>query len=476
MRQKLSSFAGRARAYWDNPFVRFSAFYTFLFGAGAFVLPFYAVYLQSLGWSGTEIGALTLVQRLTSFLSSPAIGWIADKTKRHRLVVFATCVGTPLLTGLIPALADSHAGVWIAILLSTIVRSGTVPICDRSIVRWFKLRGATSSRYGRVRLWGAVGWGLGSLLVGFIVDAAANYNALFISHAVCFVVAVFPLMFSLQFPPLDEEEAAGKVPPPTDKEEDGAPAIMTPLDDVAAATINGEAEAGPTEVAAPKGKLLSVDTAVFFTIVLAQGIFMGIIATALFLFLTELGASTSLLGGTLLATCVSEVPFFFFSEKIVAKLTPHGVLVFASWCLALRLVLYSALPHYPIELILPVELLHGVTYALMWSAAVSFAAHVATPKTEATLQGVLGGLYFGAGSGVGGAIGGWAYQTYGGVQTFQTAALINVGIASIFTAALFGSKIVARIQERCGRGGGTAYRHLPEDESSTAPEKPTLEL
>ncbi len=449
MPTKVSVLVDRARTFWDNPFVRFSAFYTFLFGAGAFVLPFYVVYLQSLGWSGTEIGALTLVQRLTSFLSSPAIGWIADRTKRHRLVVFATCVGTPLLTGLIPALAGSHVGVWIAILLSTIVRSGTVPICDRSIVRWFKLRGATSARYGRVRLWGAVGWGLGSLLVGLIVDAVGHeLNALFISHAVCFVVAVFPLMFSLQFPPLADDELA---PPPADAREDGAPAIMTPLDDAAAAAVNGEAE---VEVVAEKGKLLSAGSAIFFTIVLAQGIFMGIIATALFLFLTELGASTTLLGGTLLATCVSEVPFFFFSEKIVAKLTPHGVLVFASWCLALRLLLYSALPDYPlIELILPVELLHGVTYALMWSAAVSFAAHVATPKTEATLQGVLGGLYFGAGSGVGGAIGGWAYQSSGGVRTFQTAALIKVGIASLFSAALFGSKIVARIKERARAAG-----------------------
>jgi hypothetical protein len=145
---------------------------------------------------------------------------------------------------------------------------------------------------------------------------------------------------------------------------------------------------------------------IFFTIVLAQGVFMGIIATALFLYLTELGASTTLLGGTLLSTCVSEVPFFFFSDKIVKALTPHGVLVLASWCLALRLLLYSAIPNYPaLELILPVELLHGVTYACMWSAAVAYGAYVAPPHLEATVQGVMGGIYFGAGSGIGGAAG-----------------------------------------------------------------------
>lgn len=467
----------RVRGWFRNPFFQFSFFYVFLFAAGAFVLPFYVVYLQSLGWSGTEIGAVTLVQRLISFVSSPLLGQIADRTKRHRLVVFITSILTPLITGLIPVLSASHAGVWIAILLSTFVRSGAVPVCDRSIVRWYKLRGGHSARYGRVRLWGAVGWGLGSLLVGWIVDAiGGNLNALFIAHAICFVAFVLPSLYIVDFPPLQDDTAAAAIELSTDingttETEIGDAEQVVPLEepakDVEASTAPVDEPtqmATPSDAAAaPKGKLWSAETAIFFTIVLTQGVFMGIIATALFLYLTELGATTTLLGGTLLSTCVSEVPFFFFSDKIVKALTPHGVLVLASWCLALRLLLYSAIPYYPaIELILPVELLHGVTYACMWSAAVAYGAHVAPPHLEATVQGVMGGIYFGAGSGIGGALGGWAYGAFGGQQTFRVAALVNIGVAFVSTCILLSGRVWRWLRNRRTSASNVAYAQLEQ--------------
>jgi MFS family permease len=467
----------RVRGWFRNPFFQFSFFYVFLFAAGAFVLPFYVVYLQSLGWSGTEIGAVTLVQRLISFVSSPLLGQIADRTKRHRLVVFITSVLTPLITGLIPVLSASHVGVWIAILLSTFVRSGAVPVCDRSIVRWYKLRGGHSARYGRVRLWGAVGWGLGSLLVGWIVDAiGGNLNALFIAHAICFVALVLPSLYIVDFPPLQDDGAVAATELSADingttETENGDGDKVVPLEEPAkeapseAAPIDDEPTqmATPNDPAAtPKGKLWSAETAIFFTIVLTQGVFMGIIATALFLYLTELGATTTLLGGTLLSTCVSEVPFFFFSDKIVKALTPHGVLVLASWCLALRLLLYSAIPFYPaIELILPVELLHGVTYACMWSAAVAYGAHVAPPHLEATVQGVMGGIYFGAGSGIGGALGGWAYGAFGGQQTFRVAAFVNIGVAFVSTCILLSGRVWRWLRSRRTASASSNVAYAP---------------
>jgi PPP family 3-phenylpropionic acid transporter len=452
----LSAAVSRVREWFRNPFFQFSFFYVFLFAAGAFVLPFYVVYLQSLGWSGTEIGALTLVQRLISFVSSPLLGQIADRTKRHRLVVFVTSIATPLITGLVPAVASSHVGVWIAILLSTFVRSGAVPVCDRSIVRWYKLRGGQSARYGRVRLWGAVGWGLGSLLVGWIVDAiGGELNVLFIAHAICFVAFVLPALSLVDFPPLDSAVMANDINGTTAADAKAEPTDnVVPLEEV---TKEPDPEPEATAIEAPaapdaapaKGKLWSAETVIFFMIVLTQGVFMGIIATALFLYLTELGASTTLLGGTLLSTCVSEVPFFFFSDKIVKALTPHGVLVLASWCLALRLLLYSAIPLYPaLELILPVELLHGVTYACMWSAAVAYGAYVAPPHLEATVQGVMGGIYFGAGSGIGGAVGGWAYGAYGGQATFRVAALVNIGVALLSTCILLSGRVWRWLRRR----------------------------
>ncbi len=45
--------------------------------------------------------------------------------------------------------------------------------------------------------------------------------------------------------------------------------------------------------------------------------------------------------------------------------------------------------------VLPVELLHGFTFALAWGTGTAVASRVAPPGLEATTQGLFQGLYFG---------------------------------------------------------------------------------
>eukprot|EP00045_Choanoeca_perplexa_P006714 m.57958 g.57958 ORF g.57958 m.57958 type:complete len:104 (-) comp13753_c0_seq13:758-1069(-) len=57
-----------------------------------------------------------------------------------------------------------------------------------------------------------------------------------------------------------------------------------------------------------------------------------------------------------------------------------------------------------------VEPLHGVTFAVMWSAATRQAHAIAPPGLGTTMQGLLGGMHFGLGSALGALIGGSIYQ------------------------------------------------------------------
>lgn len=63
---------------------------------------------------------------------------------------------------------------------------------------------------------------------------------------------------------------------------------------------------------------------------------------------------------------------------------------------ALRFFLYSVIRN-PVW-VLPVELLNGVTFAMAYSAAVSYAADLAPVGAEGTLQGIVGTAYMGLGS------------------------------------------------------------------------------
>jgi hypothetical protein len=66
-------------------------------------------------------------------------------------------------------------------------------------------------------------------------------------------------------------------------------------------------------------------------------------------------------------SCFSELPFFFYSSELMRRLTPKGALSLAIVCYSVRLGYYSLLEN-P-WFVLPIELLHGITFAVFWSAA-----------------------------------------------------------------------------------------------------------
>lgn len=63
---------------------------------------------------------------------------------------------------------------------------------------------------------------------------------------------------------------------------------------------------------------------------------------------------------------------------------------------AVKFCLYTMVEN-PIWIV-PIELLHGLTYALPFATAVSYAAHIAPAGAEGTLQGIVGTVLMGIGT------------------------------------------------------------------------------
>jgi hypothetical protein len=68
----------------NRDLIWFKAFYAVYFFGYSFVTPFYPVFLESVGWSTTLIGALNLTLRFTSFFAAPLWGNLADKTRKFK--------------------------------------------------------------------------------------------------------------------------------------------------------------------------------------------------------------------------------------------------------------------------------------------------------------------------------------------------------------------------------------------------------
>src|SRR5512147_3049877 len=69
-----------------------------LFATMAFVMPFLALYYQSLDFTGAQIGLLMGLSPLITLVSAPLWTGMADKTRRYRLIMnLALMVGVIIL-------------------------------------------------------------------------------------------------------------------------------------------------------------------------------------------------------------------------------------------------------------------------------------------------------------------------------------------------------------------------------------------
>jgi PPP family 3-phenylpropionic acid transporter len=84
---------------------------------------------------------------------------------------------------------------------------------------------------------------------------------------------------------------------------------------------------------------------------------------------------------------------------------------------------------------LPISLLHGPSFAVLWAAGVADVDAAAPPGLGATAQGLFAGMMFGLGSALGGFLGGPAYELIGFARLFNLLGLMMVVMLVVFVLA-----------------------------------------
>jgi hypothetical protein len=80
---------------------------------------------------------------------------------------------------------------------------------------------------------------------------------------------------------------------------------------------------------------------------------MGCLETNLYIYILSLGGTKSLLGVSLLFTCLAEVPIFFFSDRMVNLLSVKGVICLAIFAMTLRMLGHYLIVHSPTLWVMP---------------------------------------------------------------------------------------------------------------------------
>lgn len=133
----------------------------------------------------------------------------------------------------------------------------------------------------------------------------------------------------------------------------------------------------------------------FNRIFLFLGTAWGYIESFLFWLIQDLGGSKSLMGITITVGGIFGIPLLILSGPIIDKIGHANVLVVGMVFYGVRLLGYSLI--YNPWLCLIFEAMESVTTGLAFTAAVTYAAKLSTTSTDTSIQGLLGGLYFGVG-------------------------------------------------------------------------------
>ena len=355
--------------------------YFLYYAAMASLLPFLVLYYEHLDLSGRQIGVLSALLPVMT-LTVPLWSAAADLSGRYRAALLLSVGGAAAFTLTTP-LATTYAGLLASVGALALFVAPVMPFADHAVLTLLR---EGRHRYGHLRLWGAVGWGVAAPLAGLLVER--EVRAAFVLAALLLGLLVF---------------VVGGLPAP--------------------------ARAGAGAARPRVRQFLTPKWAGLVAAAFVGGVCLAVSGTFLYLHLADLGVRSSLIGLALTVATLSEVPVFLLAGRLLRRYAAPALLAAALAVFAARLLLYSvaASPW----LLLGAQGLHGASFSLLWAAGVAYADTLAPAGLRATAQGLFTTVVMGWGGVAGALVGGVLYDAAGAAALFRW-----TGLSAALGAAL----------------------------------------
>ncbi len=365
------------------------------FGTFGIYVPYFPAYLKGRGIDGSLIGLLLAAGPLLRAVMPPVWGYAADRWRGPRfwtvLAAWAAVGGLGVLMA-----TESRAGLFAGGLLYYAAIAPLIPLLDAATLSHLS---TYSGRYGRIRLWGSVG----------------------------FIVTSFAL--GTLFPSLPTAAIAGGLL---------AGHVLFAIYMTAAAGPQGSLAGAP----APRevGALLRTAP----VLILLVALFFNRMAGAPFngfytLFVQDLGYSGRIVAWTWGIAVTIEVLVMYGVDRFIERIGTRRVLAAGFLLETLRWFAYATQPGAAMLLVLAP--LHGIAFALLYVASVRQIAALVPDRLRATGQG-LAAMATGFGQMTGMLVAGYAYDHWGNSTMFLIGG--TVGVLATVAAVLSQPRAVNR--------------------------------
>jgi PPP family 3-phenylpropionic acid transporter len=359
------------------PYWRLAGVYFFYFAyLGAFA-PYFTLYLSALGVAAAGIGAIMALPQLVRIVAPHLWGWLADRSgRRLRVARVCTMVGTVAYCGLFAA--RGFEALFAVVLVMSFFLSAVLPQVE---VTTLSHLGERSAQYGRVRVWGSVGFIGALLIVGYALDMLPIGVLLWIMLAI--LAGVAALLMSVP----------------------EAPQVAHTQEHTPIAHVIRQPQVIALIAACA---LMAVAHGPYYT-------FYSI-------HLVGYGFSKSAVGWLWSLGVICEIAIFFWMANLFRRFTLREVLIASFALAAIRFAIIAACAD-NLAALLVAQTLHAASFGSFHASALGYVHRFFRGRNQARGQAIYTSLTFGLGGTIGGLYAGYAWEHFGAVITFAGAAV-----------------------------------------------------
>jgi PPP family 3-phenylpropionic acid transporter len=358
-------------------YFRLSSFYFWYFAfIGAFA-PYFALYLKSIGFSASEIGMLLAVNPVARIFGPSIWAWLSDHYRTRGPLIRITAVGTALI--FIGVFFSTRFGwMFLSLMLLNVFWCGVLPLVESATL---SLVGSKVGAYGRIRLWGSVGF------VGVVIAGGYLLDHLGIEALSPMILILLLLM------------AASTFPLPRDR------------------AVSRHAEHSPILSIIRRPAVMAL-MAGFFLMQVAHGPYNAFYS----IHLVEAGYSKKVVGWLWALGVISEIILFIRLPRLMRAFSLNQILMASFGCAILRFLLI-AWGVQSLAVMLLAQLMHAVTFGAYHSAGVALMHQIFRGRNQARGQALYTSLGYGMGGTLGTLMAGYIWESAGAQVTFTIAAV-----------------------------------------------------
>lgn len=169
---------------YKNSYLCYFLMYNFYYLSWAIFSALISIYLLDKGFKASEVSLVDSTSFLTSMIFQPVIGMFSDRydVKKVNFVLF-TLAG---IGGLAFMFASSLITITIGYSFVLTLINGTNPVME-------KIASSSPYQYGKIRIWGTIGYATGSWLAGMIYQLISP-SAIFICFIITMILCIIGLL------------------------------------------------------------------------------------------------------------------------------------------------------------------------------------------------------------------------------------------------------------------------------------------